>query len=1293
MRLPQPPTVPVATRADWAFTHQAPASRGRRGMAVSDQQISEPESGTSGEVRRPLWLVFAAGLILLVASLTAALQAPYADAYGYAQRSWWQWFASPVERNPVNRLLRVEGDIADLAMAADGRHGYAVGGGGLILVTDNGGLDWEARPVSGSYRLVDVATSSDGKVAVVISDSGAALLSGDGGQNWQPVNSLRPKKLELLDVVVAPDARRIWMVGVASSTGLDQDIVPIFLHSEDGGKNWGVINLNTSNPEAKGDIPLTVRFGLAAGEGWIGSARGVLYKTEDDGASWHSTTAAKTSVNDPTESDSGNAARLIPASYYPGESTAGLRLASFSDDEAEANKAPVQTDRAGRIIEPGVAPQDRKPFDTGKAENGAQDAKSYPEQATRATKQSAKSSIRKPARIPARKSRRIPKTSSKGGSAVLNDGEMANDAAMFASKAAAATPPEDLYLSITDFVTLSTAPYVRGISGGTYFFTLSEGGTLNRGQDLFPSSDIANPANGITFGDAEHGWAVGNPISLTARDRPPVSVILATTDGGVSWKPQYSAANTTLSAVSATDARHVWAAGHSGTILHTSDGGAHWFRQLRDPADKASTETYHRYPAPWYYAALIAAALLLWRGIRPQPVRSLKGAAAIGASDSPTMSFAQDKLQFGALARGISRYLRNSATTPPMTLAVSGDWGTGKSSLMRLVCADLETHGNRPVWFNAWHHQDQEQLLAALLATIRDEALPHWWTADGMKFRGHLFWLRAQRSLPTTLLLVGLIVALGSFFTNHDRVGWGALVKLASGGWEGISTLLGGSLAGVAALIAVIGGLYKAMKSFGSDPAVLLTNTIENFKLRDATAQINFRTRFQTQFKEVTTALPYPLVIVIDDLDRCRADTVLSVMESVNFLMSSGPCFVIFGMATERVQAALAMSFKDIAQELVTIDAGETAPDNPDMAARAKRHKYAGDYLEKLINLEVRVPTRSDIAPHLLLMQEAAGVRVSWLGMLRGLVPKLVPLALFVGVVAGAWYLGKGDVPDVKEEAKAASKTVAPAAAAEKAATPVAAPQAEAEPVPETRSARVKTEAGVDSRAHDDWPLYVLLALMLAVTGAVQFARTRAARSEVKDSDAFAEALKIWTPVVAHQASAPRSIKRFGNRIRYFAMLQQAELAEPTAEERVEDWLRGLVRRGEAVAAGPLVKVDAVAEHRIVALGALQTAYKEGWRARVYPDIGYWVGQAETGSIETEGQTKLIDDAIKDYIRVTQASWPPSEEELDAFERSLKGIRLGGDVAVLSDRAAAESPNLKRPQRKGSGAKAERTDQ
>ena len=56
--------------------------------------------------------------------------------------------------------------------------------------------------------------------------------------------------------------------------------------------------------------------------------------------------------------------------------------------------------------------------------------------------------------------------------------------------------------------------------------------------------------------------------------------VLLSDDHGTSWRQAQVPVQATLTAVSFSDARNGWAAGHLGVILHSVDGGASWHKQL-----------------------------------------------------------------------------------------------------------------------------------------------------------------------------------------------------------------------------------------------------------------------------------------------------------------------------------------------------------------------------------------------------------------------------------------------------------------------------------------------------------------------------------------------------------------------------------------------------------------------------------------------------------------------------------------------------------------------------------------
>jgi len=71
--------------------------------------------------------------------------------------------------------------------------------------------------------------------------------------------------------------------------------------------------------------------------------------------------------------------------------------------------------------------------------------------------------------------------------------------------------------------------------------------------------------NAVSFADARHGWAVGAG-----------GVVLATNDGGRTWRAQASGTDSDLFDVKFFDEREGWAVGGDGAAIHTTDGGASW---------------------------------------------------------------------------------------------------------------------------------------------------------------------------------------------------------------------------------------------------------------------------------------------------------------------------------------------------------------------------------------------------------------------------------------------------------------------------------------------------------------------------------------------------------------------------------------------------------------------------------------------------------------------------------------------------------------------------------------------
>ena len=71
-----------------------------------------------------------------------------------------------------------------------------------------------------------------------------------------------------------------------------------------------------------------------------------------------------------------------------------------------------------------------------------------------------------------------------------------------------------------------------------------------------------------------------------------------------------------------------------------------------------------------------------------------------GYTDGPAI---EDNFNIERYINGLTSFIKNCNT--PITMAIQGDWGTGKTSIMSMVKNKIEKENNGDihlVWFNTW---------------------------------------------------------------------------------------------------------------------------------------------------------------------------------------------------------------------------------------------------------------------------------------------------------------------------------------------------------------------------------------------------------------------------------------------------------------------------------------------------------------------------------------------------------------------------------------------------------------
>lgn len=153
---------------------------------------------------------------------------------------------------------------------ADASTGWTVGDGGTILHTTNGGSNW-APQSSGTGEFLASVKFINQTTGWVVGDYGTVLKTTNGGNNWQPQNSGTNYHLFSLDFV---DADNGWCV---------VDDYGVILKTTNGGNSWQSVSTGNSN------LLFALDF-ASANVGWVVGMFGTIQKTTDGGNTWQDQT-------------------------------------------------------------------------------------------------------------------------------------------------------------------------------------------------------------------------------------------------------------------------------------------------------------------------------------------------------------------------------------------------------------------------------------------------------------------------------------------------------------------------------------------------------------------------------------------------------------------------------------------------------------------------------------------------------------------------------------------------------------------------------------------------------------------------------------------------------------------------------------------------------------------------------------------------------------------------------------------------------------------------------------------
>lgn len=246
-------------------------------------------------------------------------------------------------------------------------------------------------------------------------------------------------------------------------------------------------------------------------------------------------------------------------------------------------------------------------------------------------------------------------------------------------------------------------------------------------------------------------------------------------------------------------------------------------------------------------------------------------------------------------------------------LHLHGPWGSGKTSLLNLLRRHLQPENAAKqasrwivVEFNAWQHQRIDPPWWPLLDTIYRQARQQiaklygkqarWW-----KLTLREIWWRFTTGNREHLVLATSVVILT--FT---------LIVITLRYWSKIGTqieVVGKIVTGVIAILGVVGGIAAfATRSFLSGSA----GAAEKF-VRSA---VDPMTRVTCHFQDLVTWINQPLIVFIDDLDRCRSDYVVGLLEGVQTLFKDRRVMYVIAADRRWLYACYGKVYENFADSL-----------------------------------------------------------------------------------------------------------------------------------------------------------------------------------------------------------------------------------------------------------------------------------------------------------------------------------------------------------------------------------------
>ena len=192
----------------------------------------------------------------------------------------------------------------------------------------------------------------------------------------------------------------------------------------------------------------------------------------------------------------------------------------------------------------------------------------------------------------------------------------------------------------------------------------------------------------------------------------------------------------------------------------------------------------------------------------------------------------------------------------PLTVSLHGQWGTGKTFMLRRWQRDLEKDGYRAIYFNAWEDDFCDDPLLAFIGQL----------AEHFKATGFQAFARRAADVAIPLIMENL-----------------------------------------AGILRTKTGITFSLDEFKSKENTLLDDYLAQRASKD-----ELKEALTDLAEKVATDTKHPLVFIVDELDRCRPTFAIELLERVKHIFDVQNIVFVFGLNRDELCKSLRSVYGEI---------------------------------------------------------------------------------------------------------------------------------------------------------------------------------------------------------------------------------------------------------------------------------------------------------------------------------------------------------------------------------------------